>query len=154
MDIRHAMTPFCQEAALNGLAEICHNANLKWWLDLEHRCTDCGGHGHYLSTGTVCITCKGLGYPLKDRNVGEMLMLCVSELAEAMEGHRKNLPDDKLPHRSMLEVELADCLIRIFDLAIPLKLDLGGAFVEKMEYNRTRADHSIAGRLASGGKKY
>lgn len=51
-----------------------------------------------------------------ERNVGEILMLCVSELAEAMEGHRKNLPDDKLPHRPMFEVELADTVIRTFDL--------------------------------------
>lgn len=33
----------------------------------------------------------------KSLNVGERLMLCVSELAEAMEGHRKGLMDDKLP---------------------------------------------------------
>jgi len=81
-------------------------------------------------------------------------MLCVSELAEAMEGHRKDLPDDKLPHRSMFEVELADCLIRIFDLAGGYGLDLGGAFEEKMAYNATRRDHSIAARLETGGKKY
>jgi hypothetical protein len=48
----------------------------------------------------------------KDRNVGEILMLIVSEIAEAMEGHRKSLMDDKLPHRPMLEVELADACIR------------------------------------------
>lgn len=51
----------------------------------------------------------------KRRNAGEMLMLAVSELAEAMEGHRKKLTDDKLPHRSMLEVELADYVIRVCD---------------------------------------
>jgi NTP pyrophosphatase (non-canonical NTP hydrolase) len=52
-----------------------------------------------------------------DRNKGELLMLVTSELAEAMEGVRKNLPDDKLPHRKMVEVELADVVIRCLDYA-------------------------------------
>jgi hypothetical protein len=34
-----------------------------------------------------------------------------------MEGERKNLMDDHLPHRRSAEVELADALIRIFDYA-------------------------------------
>lgn len=93
------------------------------------------------------------GLPL-ERNVGEMLMLVVSELAEAMEGHRKGLRDDKLPHRLALEVELADALIRILDLAEGLKLDLAGAYVEKMAYNATRLDHTVEARKAAGGKKY
>ena len=46
---------------------------------------------------------------------GELLMLAVSELSEAMEGVRKGLQDDKLPHRPMVEVELADCAIRCAD---------------------------------------
>jgi len=90
----------------------------------------------------------------QDPATGELLMLCVSELAEAMEGHRKDLMDDKLPHRKMLEVELADCLIRIFDLGAGLGLDLGGALVEKMEYNAHRSDHKAESRLAPRGKKY
>lgn len=88
------------------------------------------------------------------RNVPEMLMLIVSEVAEAMEGHRKNLMDDKLPHRSMLEVELADVLIRIGDLAGALKLDIAGAVIEKMNFNSNRPDHKIENRLKDGGKKF
>lgn len=88
------------------------------------------------------------------RNIGEMLMLTVSELAEAMEGHRKSLMDDKLPHRSMLEVELADAVIRIMDMAEGLGLDLAGAWREKLEYNAKREDHTDAHRLAPGGKAY
>ena len=34
-----------------------------------------------------------------------------------MEGARKDLMDTHLKHRSMMEVELADAIIRIFDLA-------------------------------------
>jgi len=33
-------------------------------------------------------------------------------------------------------------------------LDLGGALIEKLEYNRSRADHTNAARLAEGGKKF
>ena len=38
----------------------------------------------------------------------------------------------------MVEVELADAVIRIADLAGALGLDLGGAIAEKLEYNRNR----------------
>lgn len=81
-------------------------------------------------------------------------MLIVSEIAEAMEGERKNLMDDKLPHRRMAEVELADALIRIFDYAGGFGYDIGGAFVEKMLYNASRKDHTAEERLKENGKKF
>lgn len=114
---------------INDMAARVHEANAKWWVDLE--------------TGERI-----------ERNVGELLMLSVSELAEAMEGHRKNLQDDKLPHRKMFEVEIADCLIRLLDIAGGLGLDLGGAFEEKMAYNAVRVDHTHEARKAADGKKY
>jgi hypothetical protein len=82
------------------------------------------------------------------------LMLIVSELAEAMEGHRKSLSDDHLPHRDMAEVELADAVIRIFDLAGEMNYDIGGAIAEKLTYNAHRADHKPQARAAHGGKAY
>jgi NTP pyrophosphatase (non-canonical NTP hydrolase) len=87
-------------------------------------------------------------------NVGEKLMLIVSEVSEAMEAHRKDLMDDKLPNRPGAEAELADAVIRIFDLAGAMNLDLAGAVIEKMAYNAKRADHSIENRAADGGKAY
>ena len=82
------------------------------------------------------------------------LCLIHSEISEAMEGHRKDMMDDKLPHRKMIEVELADALIRIADLAGAMNLDLGGAVVEKMEYNSNRSDHKLENRSKAGGKVY
>ena len=84
----------------------------------------------------------------------QKLCLAHSELSEAMEGLRKDLPDDKLPHRKMFEVELADAAIRIFDLAGAMGFDLGAAIAEKMTYNAQRADHKPEARAAVGGKAF
>lgn len=86
--------------------------------------------------------------------VAEKLALIHSEVSEAMEGHRKGLMDDKLPDRPMIEVELADAVIRICDLAGALGLDLGGAIAAKLAYNLTRPDHKPEARQAAGGKAY
>jgi NTP pyrophosphatase (non-canonical NTP hydrolase) len=117
--------------AINELSTNIHESNVKagWWTDLK--------------TGLK-----------KDRNVGELLCLVHSEISEAMEGHRKNQMDDKLPHRSMFEVELADAMIRIFDIAGAHNLDLGGAMAEKIAYNKNREDHKIENRIKDGGKSY
>ena len=82
------------------------------------------------------------------------LCLIHSEVSEAMEGDRKDLMDDKLPHRKMLEVELADAVIRIADLAGRKNLDLAGAILEKMEFNKKRPDHKRENRQKDGGKTY
>lgn len=81
------------------------------------------------------------------------LFLGVSEIVEGLEGFRKSLMDDHLPNRKMLEVELADALIRIGDLAGALGLDLAGATIEKLAYNQQRPDHKPENRAAPGGKK-
>lgn len=120
--------------SVNLLQWLCHTAakDSGWWQDIH--------------TGEAVIN--------RPHCVGEKLMLIVSEVSEAMEGHRKDLMDDKLPHRKMVEVELADAVIRIFDLAGAMGLDMGGAIMEKMQYNATREDHKIENRRATGGKAY
>lgn len=94
------------------------------------------------------------GELLPPLNVGERFMLMVSELAEGFEGVRKDLMDDHLPNRKMVEVELADAIIRILDFAGDKRMDIGGALVEKLAYNRKRKDHTNENRLAPGGKKF
>ena len=118
-----------EHKTLNDYAAECHRANMRWWISMVD--------GNKLS-----------------RNKGELLMLMVSEIAEAMEGERKDLMDDKLPHRKMAEVELADCLIRIFDYAGAFGYDLEGAYQEKMKYNAQREDHKHEARQLAGGKKW
>lgn len=107
---------------------------------------------HETATNAGWYRDPATGQPIK-RNFGEVLALMHSELSEALEADRKNLMDDKLPHRSGVEVELADCCIRIFDTARALGLDLAGAIIEKNRFNQRRADHKLEAR-AAGGKRY
>ena len=117
-------------AIINNLAGASHLSTLQcgWWDDLE------------------------TGKPA-ERNVFELLALAHSELSEALEAARKDLNDDHIPARKGIEVELADLLHRVFDLSAAMDLDIGGAFVEKLIYNRQRSDHKIANRKLKNGKK-
>lgn len=96
----------------------------------------------------------GVAHPQGDVTLQlSKLALVHSEVSEAVEGVRKGLMDDHLKHRPMAEVELADAIIRSFDLAGHEGWDLAGAIVEKLDYNSRRADHKIEARMAEGGKK-
>ena len=88
------------------------------------------------------------------REDGTMIALIHSEVSEAMEGLRKGLMDDHLPHRPMAEVELADVIIRVMDLAGLKGYDIAGAVRDKLEYNLHRADHRRDVRSGEGGKKF
>ena len=82
----------------------------------------------------------------------EKIALIHSEGSESLEGLRKDKQDEHLPHRKSIEVELADQVIRIADLAGALNLDLGSAIAEKLAYNQVRLDHKPEARRAAGGK--
>jgi hypothetical protein len=112
----------------NQLAAEIHQENRKWWYTKE-------------------------GVRL-NRNEGELLCLMHSELSEAMEAVRKDLMDDKLPHRKGVEVELADLIIRVMDYAGAKHLDLDGAIQEKRAFNRVRVDHTYEAREGANGKKF
>lgn len=121
-------------AAVEGTAALlsaCHKLAVKggWWNDAK------------------------TGEPL-NRNKGELLCLIHSEVSEAMEGERKNLMDDKLPHRKMAEVELADTIVRIGDYGDGFGYDVASAMIEKMAFNISRADHQPENRLKEGGKGF
>jgi NTP pyrophosphatase (non-canonical NTP hydrolase) len=100
---------------------------------------------------------RSKGFWDKERNLGEMLMLIVSEVAEAMEADRNShftevnmlgiagWVDDKdfRAHfandvKDTFEDELADACIRIFDLAYSRNIDLQAHIEAKMRYNATR----------------
>lgn len=117
--------------SIKELQDYCHNQSLKagWWTDIR------------------------TGFRI-ERNRAELLMLIVSEISEAMEGERKDLMDDKLPHRKMAEVELADAVIRIFDYSGGFGYDLASAIKEKLEFNSIREDHKVKNRKKIGGKKF
>lgn len=85
---------------------------------------------------------------------GIKVALIHSEVSEALEAHRKNKMDEHLPHRWGVEVEFADAIIRIASLAQWMGLDLSGAIIEKLEYNRQRSDHKLENRAKEGGKKF
>lgn len=97
---------------------------------------------------------KEAGWHDNPREDGTMIALIHSEISEALEGIRKNLNDDHLPSRKMVEVELADAIIRIMDYAGSRGLDVAGAIVEKLEYNQQRQDHKKENRMQEGGKKF
>lgn len=123
---------------INQLVKDIHNKNIKagWWNDTE--------------TGESLLNHKFTPYV-----IGTKLMLVVTELAEATEGFRKDLMDDKLPHRKMIDVELADAIIRIMDLAGAIGCDdLGGIIEEKRNFNSSRVDHKVENRVKNGGKKF
>lgn len=86
--------------------------------------------------------------------IATKIALIHSEISEALEGYRSDKPDDKIPERPMIEVELADAIIRIGDLAECLKLDVVGAIAQKFEINAVRPDHKLEARRAKGGKKF
>lgn len=90
----------------------------------------------------------------EERNKPELLCLIHSEISEAMEGLRKDLNDDHLPERKMVEVELADAVIRILDMAGAFGYDIEGALYDKFAYNQQRADHKKENREKEGGKKF
>jgi NTP pyrophosphatase (non-canonical NTP hydrolase) len=123
-------------ANIRGLQDACYRASYR-----------CGWHND-LKTGLVRTAEEN------DALFPTRIALCHSELSEALEGHRKNLNDDKLPERKMAEVELADVIIRVCDLAGAMGYDLGGAVVDKLNYNASRQDHKPENRKAENGKAY
>jgi len=105
------------------------------------------------------------GFDVSKNNIGQTLMLIVSELAEALEADRKNKHAKRLDFnllqninqanhtignddfdtesfesliKDSFEDEIADAAIRIFDLAGGLNIDLDWHIAQKRKYNALR----------------
>ena len=100
---------------------------------------------------------KGFWDDRDTKNVGEVLMLCVSELSEALEAHRKNHKcslNEKVKNevdiehidivwfethvKNTFEDEIADTVIRLLDLSEGFGIDLAWHIKAKLAYNKTR----------------
>lgn len=131
--------------AINDLSESIYADNVErgWWDDIEK---------------INLLANKGKINESFQKNllanvVAAKMALMHSEISEALEGMRKDLMDDHLPERNMIEVEFADAIIRILDTAGYLGLDVGGAISDKLAYNASRADHKRENREKEGGKR-
>jgi len=74
---------------------------------------------------------KEKGFWDQERNIGEALMLVVTEIAEAMEGYRHQDQDN-------FREELADAFIRLLDLCGGLGIDIEAEIAKKYEVNKSR----------------
>lgn len=76
----------------------------------------------------------------RERNFGEAIALIHSELSELLNALMapKPLTDEHCPEFTNAEIESADVIIRVLDLAIGLDYRIGEAILAKINYNRSR----------------
>lgn len=141
--------PAALPALLTGLGgfidQFCSYI-VEWAIRKEFRqsCENCGGIG-IESLGpnhqATCAMCKGAKVQPNSRNFAEEGMLVVTEVAELVEAHRRGQmdePDEHCPEFTKGEVEIADAMIRLMDMAGAKGMRLGSALAAKQKYNETR----------------
>ena len=88
-----------------------------------------------MSLGELSKFCHSIakekGFWDKERNMGEALMLIVTELAEAMEAYR-------IQDKENFREELADTFIRLLDLCGGYDIDITSEIAKKSEKNKNR----------------
>ena len=79
------------------------------------------------------------GWYVGDTEDSELLLGLHAEVAEVAEAIRhNNPPSDKMPAYSSVEEELADVIIRVMNFAQHKDLNVPGAILAKIEFNKTR----------------
>ena len=147
---------------INELVKIAHdNAVNKGFYDCDVKCSgvgSCDYDGSNCNEKDNCGEYEPIKSVKKNKNIGELLMLVVSELGEALEAHRKgkhsdlkvaNMDSEKHTDKTRIitfegcikdtfEDELADAVIRIADICGYSNIDLEKHIELKMKYNETR----------------
>jgi hypothetical protein len=116
--------------ALNARSKEVFANNVKWWTDLK--------------TGESTVA---------TRNRPEMMMLVVTELSEANDGLIHCKMDDKLPHRPMVDVELADAAIRLHDLMGAEGIDVTSETSDAVEVYLADYESLVDSVRTQGGEK-
>lgn len=113
------------EEAINEVADACHRNSVSkgFWDDQK------------MENGALSRELVRISIP-------EKLALIHSEVSEALEDYRDKKMDTETNRETGkpegFPSELADVVIRCFDLAGALKIDLGSEIAQKMRYNATR----------------
>ncbi|MDR2063852.1 MAG: hypothetical protein LBQ02_03665 [Candidatus Nomurabacteria bacterium] len=79
----------------------------------------------------------------KIRSFGDFVTLMHCELSEAYEEYCKGHTPNEIYYQKNgkpegIPIELADCVIRIFDFCAANQIDIEKAILDKMEFNKTR----------------
>lgn len=143
MDINKIVKEVHETAITKGWWEckICNGTGRlklgKWGMESAGRHID----------NIKCPLCDGTG---KHREDAEVIALMHSELSEALEELRNGKPNEYIANGKPegYAVELADCIIRIFDFIGSKGInDFEQTIMNKIEYNKTRT-------YKHGGKKF
>lgn len=89
------------------------------------------------------------GFHDEDKSFGDFISLIHTELSEALEAYRDGFDPGFIVHvggkPEGVDIELADVVIRVADMAEELGIDLETAIKVKLAYNRTR-EHKHGGK--------
>ena len=118
--------------------------SIQRWIDEVYQ--NAIDHGFYTDWTNIskCVrdnedqeSIKDIG-AVVDMFVAQKISLIHSELSEALEAWRKRKKSDFVNGRDSFELEIADTIIRIFDLCGFLEIDIEKRMIWKHNYNKKR----------------